>query len=715
MKDLMQLLIASVMTLAALDGAAQNLISNGDFSAGNAGFTSGYTFVASGTSATPGTCGIRTNSQSFNPGYNAFADHTTGSGLMLLVDGYTSGTTVWSQTVNVSSNAPYVFSGYAISAGGNPAILQFFVNGVQVGANFNLPTVTVPSTPSWNNFSVGWNSTSNTTATLAIFDANPNWSSAGDDFGLDDLSLSLVILPDLAPVSVSWNNPPVAGQANTLNMVVTNLGNGAASGGWYNQWILSTTTNAANAVANGTFENSYCCFNAPTNGSYTTSIGVTLPAVPAGNYYLIAQADDRNYVYESNENNNSLVVPITLAIPDLVPVSVSWNNPPVAGQANTLNMVVTNLGNGAASGGWYNQWILSTTTNAANAVANGTFENSYCCFNAPTNGSYTASIGVTLPAVPAGTYYLIAQADDRNYVYESNETNNSLAIAITIGNTDLVATNFSLGATAIAGTNLPVSFTVINNGTNAYSSYWYDSVSLSNATLGVVVTNWEFYGYHSLPVSGSYLQSQLIPLPGVAAGTNYYLIAHVDDLNYVAELNKSNNFQVLQVTITNRPPAITLLTPPNPVQQTSCVPVSFLLSAGIQLGSYAITNVTFYDGGMTIGQATNSPYRTLSPLLDHGTHVIKAQALDKFGLGAMATSTISVVWPSQTNVLLANEFSNTCVICMAALNGTNYVIETKTNLTSSAWQPLATNQVTGALLVMTNQQTVPIRFFRTRY
>ena len=597
MKITILLLLASVMILAALDGTAQNLITNGDFSTGNTGFTSGYTFVASGTSATPGIYGIRSSSQNLNPGYNAFADHTTGSGLMLLVDGYTSSTTVWSQTVNVSSNASYVFSGYAISAGGNPATLQFLVNGVQVGANFNLPAVTVPSTPNWNNLSVGWSSTSNTTATLAIVDVNPNWSSPGDDFGLDDLSFSLVILPDLAPVSVSWNNPPVAGQANTLNMVVTNAGNGAASGGWYNQWVLSTTTNTVNAVANGTFEVSYCCFNAPTNGTYATSIGVTLPGVPAG------------------------------------------------------------------------------------------------------------------------TYYLIAQADDRNYVYESNETNNSLVVAITIGNTDLVATNFSVNALAVAGTNLPVSFTVINNGTNAYSSYWYDSVTLSNATLSVVVTNWEFYGYHSLSSGGNYVQSQLLPLLGVAAGTNYYLIAQTDDRNYVPESNKINNFQVLQVTITNRPPFIALWTPTNIVQQTSCVPVSFTLAAGIQLGSYAITNVTFYDGGTLIGQTTTAPYRTKSQLLDHGSHITQAHAQDKFGLSATSiiTATLSVDWPSQTNVLRADAFSNTCVICMTALNGTNYVIETKTNLTSPTWQPLGTNQVSGGLLVFTNQQTVPTRFYRTRY
>jgi hypothetical protein len=147
------------------------------------------------------------------------------------------------------------------------------------------------------------------------------------------------------------------------------------------------------------------------------------------------------------------------------------------------------------------------------------------------------------------------------------------------------------------------------------------------------------------------------------------------------------------------------------------VPLFFTLSAGIQLGSYAITNVTFYDGGTPIGQTAAGPFRTQSRPLDHGSHSITVTALDKFGLSATSTNaaTVFVLWPGQTNVLQADTFSNTCVICMAALNGTNYVIEATTNLTSPVWQPLATNQVTGGILVFTNQQTVPMRFYRTRY
>src|SRR4051812_6854698 len=92
----------ALLTWFCLAVRAQNLLTNGNFSAGNTGFTSEYVFVNSGVSTTPGTYGIRTNSQSYNPNFNLFGDHTTGNGNMMLVDGHpTPNRTVWSETIPV--------------------------------------------------------------------------------------------------------------------------------------------------------------------------------------------------------------------------------------------------------------------------------------------------------------------------------------------------------------------------------------------------------------------------------------------------------------------------------------------------------------------------------------------------------------------------------------------------------------------------------------
>jgi hypothetical protein len=234
----------------------QNLLVNGDFSAGNTGFTTGYSFVSSGISQYPGTYGIRANSQSFNSAYNSFGDHTTGNGLMMLVDGCSSGTTVWSETVNVSPNVNYQFSGWAISSDApNPAMLQLLVNGSPVGTIFDLP-----ATSTWTNFSAAWNSSANISATLAIVDVNPNPYAAGDDFALDDLAMQGLQPVNIRPTFLtksmtggnfqfSWNAvntyPAVGYQVQyTTNLVATN---------WINLgWVLTgsgTTVSSTDTVS----------------------------------------------------------------------------------------------------------------------------------------------------------------------------------------------------------------------------------------------------------------------------------------------------------------------------------------------------------------------------------------------------------------------------------------------------------------------------------
>ncbi len=279
--------------------------------------------------------------------------------------------------------------------------------------------------------------------------------------------------------------------------------------------------------------------------------------------------------------------------------------------------------------------------------------------------------------------------------------------------TGLIATN-PAGGLPTAGRTFFAGWSVQNQGTSSINGTWTDQLILSNANAKIVLAS--YTGPHNATNGGSYAESFSITLPQIQWG-NYLLIAQADVSNAVAEADKTNNFQSMSLIVTDIPPAITLLMPTNTIQLTSCVPLKFLLSAGVQMGSYSITNVAFYNSGLLIGQVTNTPYRIISLPLDHGSNSIIAEVQDKFGLDIASTNSASifVLWPGETNSLRADVFSNTCVICMAALDGTNYVIEAKTNLNSPAWQPLATNQITSGILVFTNQQTVPMRFYRTRY
>ena len=179
----------SVRPASVAAATVTEYVVNGDFSAGNTGFTTGYMYAASGQSTTPGTYGVRTSSQDFNPGYTEFHDHTTGTGMMMLVDGSPAGAsaTVWSETVTVPANTRFNFSAWATSSSPtNPPPLRFSINGVEIGSDFDLTT-----TVQFQNFTASWNSGSATSALITIVDTSTIGSQAnGNDFGLDDISLT---------------------------------------------------------------------------------------------------------------------------------------------------------------------------------------------------------------------------------------------------------------------------------------------------------------------------------------------------------------------------------------------------------------------------------------------------------------------------------------------------------------------------------------------
>lgn len=189
--------LASAAQLAAGHAtAAPNLVVNGDFSAGNSGFSSGYTlttmtpflfqnnvhgiYAVEAVSAIPG-------SAAYGDWTNISTDPTGGNGNVFAADAATvASTTVWSETVSVAPNTNYAFSFYGVELS-NPccsnATLQPSVNGVN--------GTTLDTTAAWQqSASFVWNSGANTSATLQLLDTNT--SGGFNDFAIDDLSFSAV-------------------------------------------------------------------------------------------------------------------------------------------------------------------------------------------------------------------------------------------------------------------------------------------------------------------------------------------------------------------------------------------------------------------------------------------------------------------------------------------------------------------------------------------
>jgi len=210
--------LLAVAAVAMLMGpfASANLVVNGDFSSGNTGFTSEYTYTSSLLPA--GVYYVGTNPQAHNGNFSPCGDHTTGNGLMMIVNGDTvPDVGVWSQTVAVTPGTDYFFSTWIASVHPtSPAVLQFSINGEAIGPVFTPPSQTCQ----WVQFTANWNSGSNTSAHLSI--VNQNTASTGNDFALDDISLSDISPPTL---TASLTCQPSAGTvpfATTMTVALTN-------------------------------------------------------------------------------------------------------------------------------------------------------------------------------------------------------------------------------------------------------------------------------------------------------------------------------------------------------------------------------------------------------------------------------------------------------------------------------------------------------------
>lgn len=181
-------------SLAAIcaSGVHANLVVNGDFSSGNASFTSDYNFVAPAPNALlpAGVYTITPNMRTpiilhnFATGY---FDHTSGdaNGLFMAVNGSTvSNQIVWEQTIPVVlPNTNYLFSAWVSSwVAAAPAQLQFSVNGVLLDAPFSAPSIVA----TWQVFEAVWNSGPSTSATISV--VNLTTALGGNDFALDDIA-----------------------------------------------------------------------------------------------------------------------------------------------------------------------------------------------------------------------------------------------------------------------------------------------------------------------------------------------------------------------------------------------------------------------------------------------------------------------------------------------------------------------------------------------
>ncbi len=174
------------LTGKSIDYSA-DLIINGDFSGGDTGFSTDYSYNASPSfpfnELVEGQYSIGNDPAPMHVNWESCGDHTTGTGNMMNVNGSEfANQNAWCQTINVTPNTEYAFSAWVTSVDPNgPCEIQFNINGLAVGDG----NIGLSNTCEWINFFVLWNSGTNTTAEVCIEDVN--LAEFGNDFAIDDI------------------------------------------------------------------------------------------------------------------------------------------------------------------------------------------------------------------------------------------------------------------------------------------------------------------------------------------------------------------------------------------------------------------------------------------------------------------------------------------------------------------------------------------------
>jgi len=191
--------VTTTYTCTGMGPGVDNVV-NGNFDQGNVGFTSAYQYNSNLWNE--GTYYVDSDASLHHENFVGLGHG--GSGNFMMVNGATlPGTKVWTEEITVVPNKYYAFSTWVCTLAGQAnevALLQFSINGEQIGEVFSAPA----QTNEWMEFYELWYSGDATTASITIL--NQNTVGSGNDFGLDDISFRELVVLGEPQCTVTVNN-----------------------------------------------------------------------------------------------------------------------------------------------------------------------------------------------------------------------------------------------------------------------------------------------------------------------------------------------------------------------------------------------------------------------------------------------------------------------------------------------------------------------------
>lgn len=456
-----------------------------------------------------------------------------------------------------------------------------------------------------------------------------------------DGGASKLIIGDPADLTVAWR--------------VANVGTGAGDvDTWRDRVVLSPDAIVGNGDDRviGEFEHQGAM---PVGTEYTRREVIPLPAGLTGRFQLFVVTDATDVVYEhTGAGANSAgpgqpvdVTPIPYA--DLLVDTVAAPATGQSGQSLSVAWTVSNAGLGLTNvTEWTDRvWFSSDPAGQSGLTKLGDFSH---VGSLGVGDTYTRRVDVTLPAAALGVSYLFIDTDAQGrayeFIYDGNNRTRSSAVAVEFvppPPVDLQALSVSGPATASDGGGFDVTWSVRNNGPQAVSGQWVDTVYLApDGDFNRATVLGRFTNSQGLGAGLSYSRTERFQFPLYMQGVyQFYVQTDVDGA--IAETNEANNRlgAAAPITITLQPRAdlqVTSLLIPQTVPGGGAIDVEFTVtnlgSAATPTGGsrwqdavYWSLNNTWDGGDVLLGKLDNGSALAVGEAYTTRANYVLPQAL----------------------------------------------------------------------------------------
>jgi subtilisin family serine protease/subtilase family serine protease len=502
-------------------------------------------------------------------------------------------------------------------------------------------------------------------------------------------AVTQVATPNLLVQTLTAPAAAVPGANISVSVSLRNAGMGPAAAPNFANIYLSTTS----SVPPGATPRATITFP-PLKGGITSSVMSATAQIPigtaAGGYFIVAVADAGGET-ETNSNDNSKAVPITIALPDLMVSSVVANPTATAPGANisvahTIKNLALAPANAPAS---TSRLVLSSDQGFGDDVDLGTVAVPMIS----AQGTVSVSRMVQIPpATTPGLYWIFAQANTAGAFAELPGNNNTAATPtpIIVGPDLLVAAATPSPLAIAPGFNVSVMTTLKNQGGQAAGAFDVAVYLSTNATFESVDDQRLATRRVAGLAAGASIPIQVrVPIPAGLAAGSYFLIARADDADEVVEARESNNtLTTVAIQVVRADLAVQSVTAPAAVAPGQNVSVT-----------HVVKNVAVAPGAAAV--TTSRLYLSSDPALDvPGAAVLGDVAVPALGGGAMATVTRLVRIPPSTTPGL--------YWIIARANVTEVVQEADAPTLTNNVRAMAAPVIVGADLIVTTATPSPL-------